>query len=142
MSVKRKRTVYFGLVITTIPLGLLSRSDFVSLPDFISRYSGDALWALMVFFLVCAIFPGWRTRRIAIVALLFSVAIEFSQFYHRPWIDEIRRTVIGGLILGFGFKSSDLICYAVGVVIGSTVDFFLLTRMRLSQVSTAVRKSR
>ena len=135
LTIQRKRIVYFGLVVVTIPLGLLSRSDLVSLPDFIATYSGDAIWALMVFFLGCAIFPTWSTKRIAIAALLFSFGIELSQFHHSPWIDEIRQTRIGGLILGFGFKSSDLICYGVGVTIGAIVDYLMVRRVRWMRVS-------
>ena len=131
-----------GLVIATIPLGLLSRSDLVALPDFIATYSGDAIWALMVFFLGCAVFSKWSTQHIAIAALLFAFGIEFSQFYRSPWIDAIRQTTIGGLILGFGFKSSDLVCYAVGVAIGMLIDGLMVTKVRWTQVSlTAMRKS-
>ncbi len=54
--------------------------------------------------------------------MAFSVAIELSQLYHAPWIDSIRQTTLGGLILGFGFLWSDLACYAVGVVLGVLVD--------------------
>ena len=48
--------------------------------------------------------------------------IEISQLYHAPWIDSIRATTLGGLILGFGFLWSDLICYTVGIVIGAIID--------------------
>ncbi len=54
--------------------------------------------------------------------MAFSVAIELSQLYHASWIDSIRQTTLGGLILGFGFLWSDLACYAVGVVLGVLVD--------------------
>ena len=52
----------------------------------------------------------------------FSVAIELGQLYHAPWIDSIRQTTLGGLILGFGFLWSDLACYAVGVGLGVMID--------------------
>ena len=54
--------------------------------------------------------------------MAFSVAIEISQLYHAPWIDSIRRTTLGGLILGFGFLWSDLACYAVGVGLGVIIE--------------------
>jgi len=56
------------------------------------------------------------------LAMAFSVAIELSQLYHAPWIDSIRHTTLGGLILGFGFVWSDLICYAVGVGLGLAIE--------------------
>jgi Protein of unknown function (DUF2809) len=49
---------------------------------------------------------------------LFSVVIEISQLYHAPWIDSIRQTTLGGLILGYDFVASDLTCYALGIGLG------------------------
>ena len=68
------------------------------------------------------ILPRVSTRTIAILAMAFSVAIELSQLYHAPWIDSIRHTTLGGLILGFGFLWSDLVCYAVGVGLGLAIE--------------------
>lgn len=45
-----------------------------------------------------------------------------SQLYHAPWIDSIRATSLGGLVLGFGFLVSDLICYTCGVLIAYFFD--------------------
>ncbi len=66
--------------------------------------------------------PRASTRTIAGMALAVSVAVEISQLYHAPWIDSIRQTTLGGLILGFGFLWSDLACYLVGVVLGAVID--------------------
>ena len=62
------------------------------------------------------------TRRGALLSLSFSILIEVSQLYHAPWIDSIRRTTMGGLVLGFGFVWSDLACYAVGVGLGVVIE--------------------
>jgi hypothetical protein len=56
--------------------------------------------------------------RVAGLAIVSSLAVEVSQLYHSPWIDAIRRTAVGGLLLGFGFVWSDLVCYAVGIGLG------------------------
>ena len=55
----------------------------------------------------------------------FSLMIELSQLYHAPWIDAIRRTRLGGLVLGYGFLWSDLACYAVGVVCGAFAELLI-----------------
>ncbi len=133
LNIKRKRTVYLGLSLVTIPLGLLSRSTLVPLADFISTFAGDFFWALMVFFLICTMFPKWKTKNITITALIFAFGIEFSQFYHAPWIEEVRHYKIGGLILGFGFKLSDLVCYSVGVIMGTISDCILVSRVKSAQ---------
>jgi glycopeptide antibiotics resistance protein len=112
-------------------LGLLSRSDYASSwPNVMSEYSGDTLWATLVFFGFCILAPRWGIRRTALGALAFSFTIELSQFYHAPWIDEIRNTRLGGLVLGFGFKVSDLVCYTVGVALGAGITLLLSTLFR------------
>lgn len=77
---------------------------------------------MLVFWLLAL---GWRrasTVRLAAGALAVSVAVECSQLYHAPWIDAIRDTRFGALVLGSGFLWTDLLCYAVGVVIAATID--------------------
>lgn len=118
---RRNRILYLILTIITIILGLLSRK-VQGLPQIISSYSGDALWALMVFFLFSFLFNKKSTIFILVISIIFSYRIEISQLYHAPWIDSIRATTLGGLILGFGFLWSDLICYIVGIVIGAIID--------------------
>lgn len=118
---RRNRILYLILTIITIILGLLSRK-VQGLPQIISSYSGDALWALMVFFLFSFLFNKKSTIFILVRSIIFSYGIEISQLYHAPWIDSIRATTLGGLILGFGFLWSDLICYTVGIVIGAIID--------------------
>ena len=83
-------------------------------------YFGDTLWALAAFLGIGLILTRQSTRTVAFLAMAFSIAIELSQLYHAPWIDSIRQTTLGGLILGFGFLWSDLACYAAGVGLGVT----------------------
>lgn len=76
------------------------------------------LWYFSYFLL----FNKKSTIFILVISIIFSYGIEISQLYHAPWIDSIRATTLGGLILGFGFLWSDLICYTVGIVIGAIID--------------------
>ena len=118
----RNRIVYFLLIIATIVLGLASRHYSTVLPQWVHAYLGDVLWALMVFLMFGFIFRLKNSRWIAIMALVFSYGIELSQLYHAPWIDALRANKLGGLILGFGFLWSDLICYTVGVGFGYIIE--------------------
>lgn len=102
-------------------LGLISRRYFGELP-FVRAYVGDALWALMVFFGIALVWTRWPAGRVALAALLFAFGIEISQLYHAPWIDGLRATRLGGLVLGFSFVGSDLLCYSVGVATGFLID--------------------
>ena len=103
------RKKYFILTILTMILGLLSRKFMSYVPNLISPYLGDVLWATIVYF---------------IIAIIFSFGIEFSQIYQAKWINNIRATTLGGLVLGHGFLWSDLLCYTIGILIGSFIDKF------------------
>ena len=122
----KNRIIYFTLIILTSLFGIGSRYFAEVLPDFIANYAGDTFWATAVYFFLRFIFSNKSKITSSIIAYVFSVFIELSQFHHAPWLDEIRKTIIGGLILGFGFMWSDLICYAVGIIIGVLLDFLLL----------------
>ena len=120
----RTRVVYLLLTIIVMVLGLLSRK-ISGLHKIIELYSGDILWALMVFLLFAFLFNKKSTIFIISWAIICSYSIEISQLYHAPWIDAIRNTVLGGLILGFGFLWSDLVCYTIGVIIGIIIDIMI-----------------
>ncbi len=64
-----------------------------------------------------------------IAALLFSFAIEFSQLYKALWINNLRHTLFGRLVLGEGFLWSDLVCYTVGIAIGVLIDILLKAQL-------------
>ncbi|WFD08829.1 DUF2809 domain-containing protein [Tepidibacter hydrothermalis] len=122
---KRNRHVYFILIIIVVIMGLMSRK-LDSIPPFLKTYLPDTLWGLMVFFLMGFIFNKYSTLKITIYSLIFSYCIEISQLYHGEFIDSIRGTTLGGLVLGFGFLWSDLICYSVGILIGYLLDKYYM----------------
>jgi hypothetical protein len=84
--------------------GLLLRSRFVSLPAFATKYGGDMLWALLVYCGFSFVFSRTSRQRLALLALAFSWAIEFSQLHHAEWIDHLRSTRAGALALGSTFN--------------------------------------
>jgi hypothetical protein len=100
-------------------LGLGTRTYAAALPAPVGTYAPDVLWALMVFLLAAAIVPHLSTPHTAVIATAFAYMIELSQLYQAPWINDIRATRPGGLILGHGFLWSDLGCYAGGIALGT-----------------------
>ncbi|WP_055069695.1 DUF2809 domain-containing protein [Clostridium massiliamazoniense] len=113
----RNRIVYIVLFMLVICLGIGSRKFSMYLPKFIADYSGDTLWAMMVYLGFAFIFNELEGKKVLILALVFSYFIEFSQLYQGQLINSIRSTTIGGLVLGHGFLFSDLICYSVGILL-------------------------
>jgi hypothetical protein len=90
---------YVALLIATIALGLATRRFPSAFPGVVAEYGGDALWAAMMFWLGALIGPGTRTYIVAAGAVAFAYAVEISQLYHAPWIDAIRATRPGALVL-------------------------------------------
>ena len=120
------RRICFGILVLLLPfLGLGVRANTKELPASIAPYIPDTLWALLVFALIVSVVPHLRTPQAASVALGFAFVIECSQLYQAPWLNSLRATRIGGLVLGFGFLWSDLLCYAVGILVGVIIDFML-----------------
>ena len=119
---RRRRPLYLLLASLVVVAGLSSRRYSVALPPFLADYAGDTLWAVMVFVMIGLLGPDWTSTRVAVAALLVSYGVEISQLYHAPWIDSVRDTRLGGLVLGYGFLWSDIACYTVGVVLAAVLE--------------------
>jgi hypothetical protein len=126
----RNRLLYAGLALVVVAAGLLWRASFMPLPPGVSKYGGDALWALMVFVGFGFLLPRASTLTIALLALTFSWGVEFSQLYHAPWIDAVRATIPGRLVLGNTFNWPDLPAYVVGIVLGAVAELWWRWRWR------------
>ncbi|MGD9420295.1 MAG: DUF2809 domain-containing protein [Verrucomicrobiota bacterium JB025] len=77
------------------------------------------------------VFTRTSTLRLALGALVFCWAVECSQLYHAPWIDAVRSTLPGRLVLGTTFNWPDLAAYAVGVAAGAAVEWLGRRRARV-----------
>lgn len=118
----RIRLVYIMVFLLTIGAGLASRSSSISLPRLVEVYSGDILWASMVYWMFCIVQPKVSIIKISLSAILFACSVEMSQLYQEPWLNTLRSYRLGGLILGYGFKVSDLVCYLLGVLLAASAD--------------------
>jgi hypothetical protein len=118
----RDPLIWIALIVLSTFLGIGSRRYGEHLPGFVAAYAGDTLWAFVAFLVIGLLLPRSSTWAVAVLAMSFSVLIELSQLYHAPWIDSIRHTTVGGLVLGYGFLWGDTACYAVGVGLGMLVE--------------------
>lgn len=118
----KNRIRYFIITIIIMFMGLLSRKFMFIFPRNIAPFIGDMLWAMMVYFGFRFLFPKLNITKSLVLAFLFSFSIEISQLYQAEWINNIRNTIIGGLILGHGFLFEDLISYSIGIILGCIID--------------------
>ncbi len=128
--IDRVRWTYAAATVATIGLGLASRAYSRYLPWWLAKNLGDALYATMVFWGFGVLAPRATTSRVALAAVAFCFAIELSQLYHARWIDAVRETTPGRLVLGQGFHAFDLVCYVAGVGLAVALERMLGARER------------
>lgn len=121
----RLRIIYFILAGAIIVLGLLSRKYSV-----VPLWVGDVLWATMVYFMLRFFYVSASIQKIATISIVISYAIEFSQLYKSEWIDNIRHTFFGRMILGETFLWGDLLSYTAGILIGVVIDVSVRKNIR------------
>ncbi len=126
MKRRRNPLIQIAQIALAAVFGIGSRRYAHALPGFIAAYAGDTMWALAAFAGIGLLLPRASTRTVALLAMTLSIAVELSQLHHDPWVDSIRQTTLGGLILGYGFLWSDLACYAAGVGIGIILELIVL----------------
>ncbi|QEC65594.1 DUF2809 domain-containing protein [Mucilaginibacter ginsenosidivorans] len=114
------RTIYFILIAAIIILGLLSRKYSV-----VPLWVGDVLWATMIYFMLRFFYVSASIQKIAIISIVISYTIEFSQLYKAEWIDNLRHTFFGRMVLGETFLWGDLLSYTAGILIGLTIDVLI-----------------
>jgi predicted neutral ceramidase superfamily lipid hydrolase len=122
----KARLIYLALIIITVITGLVTREFSSIIPFFI----GDILWGLAVFLFVRFLFIKKSLQFAVIVSSIYATLTELSQLYQAPWIDEIRPTFFGRVMLGETFLLSDILCYLIGIGLGILVELSLRTLVR------------
>lgn len=112
----------------TVAAGLLSRA--IALPGILREQTGDALYATATWWLLALLWPGARASTLAAAAFAFASAVEASQQLHFGWLDALRATTPGRLLLGQGFQWADVVAYAVGTAIAVGADRLIMACRR------------
>lgn len=136
----RRSRLWYALAVAMVVLaGLAVRSGMTPFPGFVVKYGGVALWALVVFLGLGLVSPAAPTAWVAWVAVCISWCVEFLQMYHAPWIDAVRATRLGHLVLGSTFHGPDLLAYCLGVGIGAGAEIARGRRRRAVRESDPAR---
>lgn len=116
------RLRYLAVAPVVIALGLGSRRPEFDWPAWYAVSAGDVLWAMLVYLVVRAVRPGAARGTSIGLALSIAYAVELSQLYRVGWLDAIRATRPGALLLGSDFVRADLARYTLGVALGALGD--------------------
>jgi len=110
-----------ALLLSIIPVFILGLScPFYSGPGsyWFNNYLGDVLYQIFLILLIIFIFPQASTRWTSLGVFITSSLIEFLQLWHPPFLQAIRATLLGRLMLGTTFSWEDFLFYAVGGILG------------------------
>ena len=85
----------------------------------VARCLGEALlYVVFWMFAYLVLRPQTAALPLALAVFLATCGIEFSQAWHPAWLDRLRTTLPGRLVLGTTFDWSDFPPYAAGAAIG------------------------
>ena len=131
-TVLRDRVRYAALAVATMLVGLVVHLVGGSPKPAWRDVLGDALWAVMMLWLIGVLAPRARPATRAAAALGVCVTVELSQLVHTSTLDALRSTTLGHLVLGSGFDPRDLAAYAAGVLAAALLDRMALRHRRAS----------
>jgi hypothetical protein len=83
------------------------------------------MWALMIYWIISALFARWCLMRVALLSGAIAAAVEFLKLYHVPWLDAFRLTLPGILVLGRHFSLWDILAYWIAICLCVYVDGML-----------------
>jgi uncharacterized membrane protein YGL010W len=117
-TLRQYRLILLLNILIVVPLGYVVR--FANLPnlaglhDFLGGILYQVFWILAVLFFS----PRSSIVKVAIAVCLAGWAIEFLQLWQPPFLQAMRATLPGRLILGNTFTLTDLPQYPIGSLVG------------------------
>ena len=119
---------YLLAIAVVIPLGLSTRAAAVPWPAFVTEHGGDALYASMAYLGFRMLRPGAAPVIALGLGLGACYAVELLQLYQAPWMQALRKTPPGRLVLGSGFLWLDFARYTVGALGAWALDRQVVNR--------------
>lgn len=101
-----------------IPLGLASKVYVGPGQSWVEGYAGDLLYEIAWMLFLAAIWPRIAPGRLALGVFGATAAVELLQLWQPPWLQALRATLPGKLLLGSTFVSWDFLYYALGCGLG------------------------
>lgn len=131
------RLPYTALAAVTVAVGLAVHYTTAALAPAVRDVAGDALWAMMIFWISGIVAPRARIAIRAALALVVCFAVEASQLLEMKWLVAMRNTTPGHLVLGNGFDARDLVAYSAGVAIAAIGEMAVRRRAARIRMSDA-----
>ena len=94
----------------------------------IRPYIGDLLVVILIYCFVKA-FVNTRVFKTAVAVLVFSYAVEVTQYFKLVEVIGLGKSRLARIILGSSFEWVDMLAYTAGILIVLAIEQFLQKRM-------------
>lgn len=126
------RAIWLALLAALVPLGLFTKRYHGPGAAWVHGNAGDGVYAAFWFLLLRLVRPRLGSGMSAAAVFLFCCLVEFSQRLHAPWLDPLRQTLPGRLILGNDFDPVDIADYAAGIALAAGLSLAVEAAARRS----------
>lgn len=105
-------------IVFIVPLGLATKFYRGPGQAWLNDAFGGIPYEIFWMLLVALIWPQLQPKAIALLVLITTCLLEFSQLWQPTWLQAMRATLPGRLVLGNAFTWSDFPYYAIGCLVG------------------------
>ncbi len=114
MSEYRRKLLYS--VVIVVPAGFLAKYAGIG---WLGDYGAGMLYVFFWTLVFCWGNPVASPRGIAGMVFLVTCALEFLQLWHPAWLEVVRSTWAGRVLIGTVFSMWDFPFYLLGAVLGA-----------------------
>jgi len=114
-----------GILLVVIPIGFFTKLYRGPVQLWVNHSLGGVLYEIFWCLVVAWGWPKARPFLVALWIFLMTCCLEFLQLWHPLFLETIRNTCIGQVLLGTTFTWWDLPHYLIGSVIGGWIIFWL-----------------
>lgn len=105
-------------IIVLIPLGLATKLYSGAGALWVHDSLGGVMYEICLCLIVFLLLPSANVVGIATAVFFATGVLEVFQLWHPPFLENVRATFIGCIVLGTSFAWSDFVYYAAGCILG------------------------
>lgn len=115
----RTRVLSTLIALALVPLGLLCKESQVA---WVAAHLGGTLYVAFFYFLARSVHPEGRRGSAAVLVTLATCGVEALQLSDAAWLEALRSTTPGALVLGSTFSWVDFPFYVLGGLFAPFID--------------------
>jgi hypothetical protein len=112
------RFLAFLSLVIIVPIGISTKFYHGIGVQWVRDYLGDVLYEMAWCWFLFIFFPTKKAVwRIPLSVFVVTCCLEFLQLWHPAWLQAIRATFAGRMLLGTTFVTADFFYYAIGCLL-------------------------